>query len=164
MTPAAHIAATIEILDLILEGEQVEASLTRWGRSNRFAGSGDRNAIRDLVFDALRQKSSLTKRSKNISGRSWIIALLQKQGVNLDKYFGVSKYSPTKIIKLELDLLPLENDWDTYDIPDWLWPKWKANLGKKANEVANKLKERANTFLRVNITKTTREDALQALV
>lgn len=163
MTPAAHIAATIEILDLILEGEQVEASLTRWGRSNRFAGSGDRNAIRDLVFDALRQKSSLTKKSKNISGRSWIIALLQKQGVNLDKYFGVSKYSPTKIIKLELDLLPLENDWDTYDIPDWLWPKWKANLGKKANEVANKLKERANTFLRVNITKTTRKDALQAL-
>ena len=68
MTPAAHIAATIEILDLILEGEQVEASLTRWGRSNRFAGSGDRYAIRDLVFDALRQKSSLTKRSKNISG------------------------------------------------------------------------------------------------
>ena len=56
MTPAAHIAATIEILDLILEGEQVEASLTRWGKSNRFAGSGDRNAIRDLVFDALRQK------------------------------------------------------------------------------------------------------------
>jgi len=163
MTPAAHIAAAIEILDLILAGEQVEASLTRWGRSNRFAGSGDRNSIRDLVFDAIRQKSSLTKRSKNISGRSWIIALLQKKEVNLDKYFGVSKYSPTKLLKLELDLLPLENDCDFYDIPDWLWPKWKAALGKNANEVAIKLKERANIFLRVNITKGTRKHALQIL-
>jgi 16S rRNA (cytosine967-C5)-methyltransferase len=163
MTPAAHIAAAIEILDLILAGENAAASLNRWGRSNRFAGSGDRNAIRDLVFAALRQKSSLTKRTKDISGRSWIIALLQKQEVNFDKYFGVSKYSPTKIKKVELDLLPLKNEYDIYDIPSWLWPKWKASLGKKANDVANSLKERANIFLRVNITKGTRKDALQAL-
>jgi 16S rRNA (cytosine967-C5)-methyltransferase len=163
MTPAAHIAAAIEILDLILAGEYVEVSLNRWGRSNRFAGSGDRNAIRDLVFDALRQKNSLTKRSKDISGRSWIIALLQKKEVNLDKYFGVSKYSPPKITKPELDLLPLENEYDLYDIPDWLWPKWKATLGEKAHDVAIKLKERANIFLRVNTSKGTRRNALQAL-
>ncbi len=163
MTPAAHIAAAIEILDLILSGGNAETSLTRWGRSNRFAGSGDRNAIRDIVYDALRQKNSLTKRSKKISGRSWIIALLQKSEVNIDEYFGTSRYSPPKIKKWELDLLPLENESDLHDIPDWLWPKWKATLGRKANEVANTLKERANIFLRVNITKFAREDAIQAL-
>ncbi len=163
MTPAAHIAAAIEILDLILAGESAETSLTRWGRSNRFAGSGDRNAIRDIVYDALRQKNSLTKRSKKISGRSWIIALLQKSEVNFDKYFGASRYSPPKIKKWELDLLPIENDSDLHDIPDWLWPKWKATLGRKANDVANALKERANIFLRVNITKCARKDAIQAL-
>ena len=163
MTPAAHIAAAIEILDLILAGANVETSLTKWGRSNRFAGSGDRNAIRDIVYDALRQKNSLTRRSKKISGRSWIIALLQKSEVDLDEYFGVSRYSPPKIKKWELDLLPIENDWDLYDIPDWLWPKWKATLGRKANDVANTLKERANIFLRVNITKCARKDAIQAL-
>jgi 16S rRNA (cytosine967-C5)-methyltransferase len=163
MKPAAHIAAAIEILDLILAGANVETSLTKWGRSNRFAGSGDRNAIRDIVYDALRQKNSLTKRSKKISGRSWIIALLQKNEVNLDEYFGVSRYSPPKLKKWELDLLPIENDSDIYDIPDWLWPKWKATLGRKANDVANSLKERANIFLRVNITKCARKDAIQAL-
>ena len=157
MTPAAHIAAAIEILDLILAGENAETSLTKWGRSNRFAGSGDRNAIRDIVYDALRQKNSLTKRSKKISGRSWIIALLQKSEVNFDEYFGASRYSPPKIKKWELDLLPIENDSDLHDIPDWLWPKWKATLGRKANDVANTLKERANIFLRVNITKCTRK-------
>jgi 16S rRNA (cytosine967-C5)-methyltransferase len=163
MTPAAHIAAAIEILDLILAGENAETSLTKWGRSNRFAGSGDRNAIRDLVYDALRQKNSLTKRSKKISGRSWIIALFHKSKVNLDEYFGTGRYSPPKIKKWELDFLPIENESDVHDIPDWLWPKWKATLGRKANEVAYTLKERANIFLRVNITKCTRNDAIQAL-
>ena len=163
MTPAAHIAAAIEILDLILSGENAEASLTKWGRSNRFAGSGDRHAIRDVVFDALRQKNSLTKRLKKISGRSWIIALLKKREVNFDEYFGASKYSPPEIKKGELDLLPIKNESDFHDIPDWLWPKWKATLGRNANHVANTLKERANIFLRVNISKVTRKVAIQAL-
>ena len=163
MTPGAHIAAAIEVLDQILAGKNAEASLIKWGRSNRFAGSADRNAIRDLVFDALRQKNSLTKRSKNISGRSWIIALLKKREVDLDEYFGATRYSPPKIKKWELELLPIENESDLYDIPDWLWPKWKASLGIKAIEVADTLKERANIFLRVNIIKGTRKDAIQAL-
>ena len=163
MTPGAHIAAAIEVLDQILAGKKAEASLIKWGKSNRFAGSADRNAIRDLVFDALRQKNSLTKRSKNISGRSWIIALLKKREVNLDEYFGATRYSPPKIKKWELELLPIENESDLYDIPDWLWPKWKASLGIKAVEVANTLKERANIFLRVNIIKGTRRDAIKAL-
>jgi 16S rRNA (cytosine967-C5)-methyltransferase len=163
MTPGAHIAAAIEVLDQILAGKNAEVSLIKWGRSNRFAGSADRNAIRDLVFDALRQKNSLTKTSKNISGRSWIIALLKKREVNLDEYFGATRYSPPKIKKWELELLPIENESDLHDIPDWLWPKWKASLGIKANEVADTLKERANIFLRVNIIKGTREDAIQAL-
>ena len=163
MTPGAHIAAAIEVLDQILAGKNAEVSLIKWGRSNRFAGSGDRYAIRDIVYDALRQKNSLTKRSKNISGRSWIIALLKKREVNLDEYFGATRYSPPKIKKWELELLPIENESDLYDIPDWLWPKWKASLGIKAIEVADKLKERANIFLRVNIIKGTREDAIQAL-
>ena len=163
MTPGAHIAAAIEVLDQILAGKNAEVSLIKWGRSNRFAGSGDRNAIRDIVYDALRQKNSLTKRSKNISGRSWIIALLSKREVNLDEYFGATRYSPPKIKKWELELLPIENESDLYDIPNWLWPKWKASLGIKAIEVADTLKERANIFLRVNIIKGTRDDAIQAL-
>jgi len=163
MTPGAHIAAAIEVLDQILAGKNAEVSLIKWGRSNRFAGSGDRYAIRDLVFDALRQKNSLTKRSKNISGRSWIIALLKKREVNLDEYFGVTRYSPPKIKKWELELLPIENESDLYDIPEWLWPKWKESLGIRANEVADTLKDRANIFLRVNIIKGTRDDAIQAL-
>ena len=49
MTPAARLSAAIEVLDAILLGQAPEMVLTNWGRANRFAGSGDRGAIRDLV-------------------------------------------------------------------------------------------------------------------
>ena len=34
-------------------------ALTDWGKAHRFAGSGDRNAIGGLVYDALRRRASL---------------------------------------------------------------------------------------------------------
>ena len=50
MTPGARVAAMIQILGSVLEGIPTEKALTNWGRSNRFAGSKDRAAIRDFVF------------------------------------------------------------------------------------------------------------------
>jgi 16S rRNA (cytosine967-C5)-methyltransferase len=58
MTPAARQSAAIAILDRILAGEPAEAALTRWARGARYAGSGDREAVRDWVFRALRQRRS----------------------------------------------------------------------------------------------------------
>ena len=52
MTPAARYASAIVILDIVLAGEPAERALTNWARSNRFAGSGDRAAIRDHVYGA----------------------------------------------------------------------------------------------------------------
>jgi 16S rRNA (cytosine967-C5)-methyltransferase len=52
MTPAARVSAAIEILDAVLDGARAETALARWGRANRYAGSKDRAAIRDHVFDA----------------------------------------------------------------------------------------------------------------
>ena len=58
MTPAACIAAAIEILDTVLTGQPAKQALTNWARRHRFAGSGDRAAIRDTVYDALRRRRS----------------------------------------------------------------------------------------------------------
>ncbi|MCE8470764.1 RsmB/NOP family class I SAM-dependent RNA methyltransferase, partial [Rhodovulum sulfidophilum] len=54
MTPAARIAAAAELLDAWRAGAPAEKLLTTWARQNRFAGSKDRAAIRDHVFDAIR--------------------------------------------------------------------------------------------------------------
>ena len=64
MTPGARLSAAIDLLDAIFAGEPAERALTRWARASRFAGSKDRAAIRDLVFDGLRRRRSLGDRSE----------------------------------------------------------------------------------------------------
>ena len=56
MTPGARISAAIEILNTIADGVPAEQALTRWARGSRYAGSKDRAAVRDHVFDVLRQR------------------------------------------------------------------------------------------------------------
>ncbi|MDZ4093474.1 MAG: RsmB/NOP family class I SAM-dependent RNA methyltransferase, partial [Paracoccaceae bacterium] len=58
MTPAARLSAAIEVLDRVLAGNPAEQALTNWARASRFAGSGDRLDVRDLVYDAIRCKRS----------------------------------------------------------------------------------------------------------
>ena len=59
MTPGARAAAAIAVMEKVLGGAPAEVALTNWGRSNRYAGSGDRAAIRDIVYDILRCRRSL---------------------------------------------------------------------------------------------------------
>ena len=59
MTPGARISAAIECLDLIFDGMPAEKALTGWARRSRFAGSKDRNAVRDHVFDAILVRRSV---------------------------------------------------------------------------------------------------------
>ena len=58
MTPAARISAAISLMDRIQTGELADRALTDWGRKNRYAGSKDRAAIGDIVYDVLRKKQS----------------------------------------------------------------------------------------------------------
>ena len=56
MTPAARLAAAIEILDDLARGDApADAVAAHWFRGHRFAGSGDRRAIRELVYRDLRR-------------------------------------------------------------------------------------------------------------
>ena len=59
MTPAARLAAAIEIFENIgVQRRPASDALKDWGLAHRFAGSGDRAAIAGLVYDALRRKAS----------------------------------------------------------------------------------------------------------
>ena len=69
MTPAARVQAASDILDQILAGAPAEKALTGWARRSRFAGSKDRAAIRDHVFDALRCKRSFAALGGAETGR-----------------------------------------------------------------------------------------------
>lgn len=94
MTPAARIAAAIEILDDILSGTSAEKALKDWARGHRFAGSKDRAALRDHVFDGLRQRRSLAALGGAETGRGLMIGLVRASGAAVDTVFNGDGYAP----------------------------------------------------------------------
>ena len=80
MTPSARLSAAIAVLDRVLTGEPAEKALTNWGRASRFAGSGDRAAVRDLVYDALRKRASSAARGGGLTGRGLVLGLMREAG------------------------------------------------------------------------------------
>ena len=59
MTPGARASAAIEVFaDIEARKRPASEALKDWGLAHRFAGSGDRAAIGNLVFDALRKRAS----------------------------------------------------------------------------------------------------------
>lgn len=164
MTPAARVAAAIEILDMIGDGLPAEQVLTRWGRGNRFAGSKDRAAIRDYVFDVLRVQRSAAWLGRASTGRGLMIGLLRGQGVDLDTLFTGEGHAPAPLVDYEVELasgeMPTEEEWN---LPDWLISRFEDSLGDNAAGTAKALQDRAPITLRVNTAKTNTSDAVLML-
>jgi 16S rRNA (cytosine967-C5)-methyltransferase len=157
MTPAARYAAAIELLDAILDGEAAERALTRWGRENRYAGSGDRAAIRDHVFDALRCRRSLAALGGGETGRALVLGLLRGAGIDPSTIFTGERHAPAPLTQVEAGYVPPAEL--PPDLPDWLVERFEAALGPDATAAIAALRHRAPVHLRVNIARIERADA-----
>lgn len=163
MTPAARAAAAIEILDRILAGAPAEQTLTNWARASRFAGSGDRNAIRDLVFDALRCRRSFAALGGAGTGRGLILGGLRAAGSDPDAIFTGEGHAPAPLTERERKAPPAPDGLVALDCPDWLAPRLERSLGRDFSAVMERLRHRAPVFLRVNRLNATRDQAIAAL-
>lgn len=165
MTPGARVAAAIEILDAILAGQAAEPAIARWSRASRFAGSKDRAAVRDHVFDALRAKRSLAAQGGGETGRAILLALTDGQGTRESLFSGEghAPAPPTPEERAALAATPDLTEPEAANLPDWVWPLWQDALGGKAMAVAQLMRDRAGVFLRVNRTNTTMDKAIAAL-
>ena len=165
MTPAARVQAAIEILDQILGGAVAEQVLTNWGRQNRYAGSKDRQAIRDHVFDALRCKRSFGHLGGGADGRAIMIGACRAAGADPITIFTGEGHAPKPLSDAELTAPPpLSADAVGLDCPDWLWDGIGQSLGGDGRRAALAvLQTRAPVFLRVNLLRSTREAAIKAL-
>lgn len=160
MTPAARISAAIDILDQVLaNAAPAEQALLRWSRSSRFAGSGDRNAVRDLVFEALRRRNSLAQIGGGLSGRRLMIGLCRSSGRDLDEVFTGEGYAPAPLTSDEREI----HAGDAEDLPEWLSPLWHDSLGDQATKIAEAMGERAPVWLRVNPARGDAEATISAL-
>ena len=96
MTPAARVQTAIELLDAIIasaraKGAPADRILAEWFRNNRFAGSKDRRAIRELVFAAIRACGPVPD-----TGRAAMLRLAQ-QDPSLSALFDGSQYGPAML-------------------------------------------------------------------
>ena len=159
MTPSARLAAAIAILDRILAGEPAERALTNWGRASRFAGSGDRAAVRDVVYDALRRRNSAAALGGGLTGRGLVLGLMRAAGQ--EALFSGEGHAPAAPEPGEAGREPTAAE--RLDLPDWLVPEMSASLGADFGPVAEALRSRAPVFLRVNLRRTDAPGALAAL-
>ncbi|MFT6121244.1 MAG: 16S rRNA (cytosine967-C5)-methyltransferase [Yoonia sp.] len=140
------------MLDRAQDGLSAEKALTAWGRSNRYAGSKDRAAVRDHVYDVLRQKRSLGYLGGGTSARALVLGLLRSQNIDPGDIFGIGGYSPDALSSDEAQLATGSMDEAVaLDLPDWLWPIWATDLGCDAAASARCLQSRAPIALRVNL-------------
>ena len=96
MTPAARVQASIEILDGIIDaartkGPPADRLIAQWFKEHRYAGSKDKRAIRELVYDAIRACGPIPS-----SGRAAMLGLAEEQE-NLRDLFTGEGYGPAAI-------------------------------------------------------------------
>jgi 16S rRNA (cytosine967-C5)-methyltransferase len=165
VTPAARVAAAIGLLDDILAGGAAERLLTGWGRASRYAGSGDRAAVRDLVFDALRRRRSFAALGGAETGRGLMIGRARAQGQDPAALFDGARHGPAPLSPDETGAgRPPADGPESLDCPDWLWPILCTSLGETAARATFiAMQQRAPVHLRVNRARATRDAVAAAL-
>jgi len=173
MTPAARIAASIEVIAEI-DGRRRPAAdtLKDWGLSHRFAGSGDRAAIAGLVYDTLRRKASATWIMGDDGARAKVLGMLARERGMDAAVIGAlcdgARHAPSQLTLEERKRLAAPDlagapPWIAGDYPEWLDPHLQRVFGDERVEEGAALASRAPLDVRVNALKTTRDDVAAAL-
>ncbi|MDP3908029.1 RsmB/NOP family class I SAM-dependent RNA methyltransferase [Novosphingobium sp.] len=146
MTPQARVQAAIEVLDLVIDaarrgGAPADRIISDWFRTRRFAGSGDRRAVRDLAYAAIRACGEIPA-----NGRAAVV-LLASGNAALAGLFDGSRHAPEPIAADE----PLA---EAGIAPRWLAEALSASGVSASNAAA--LLDRAPLDIRVNSLKADR--------
>ena len=165
-------SAAIEVLNEILTRHRPASdALQEWGRSHRFAGAGDRAAIGNLVFDALRKRASLAHYMESDTPRAlvlgvfafhWRLPLDRITEMTLEEH-GPGALSEEERAKLENPPDPAAPPWIRGDYPQWLDASFARVFADRRAEEGEALAGRAPLDLRTNTLKTTAAKLMSVL-
>jgi len=152
MTPPARLQATIELVEEIAQaardaGAAADTLIARYFKTRRYAGSGDRRAVRELVFAAIRRAGE-----PPASGRAALLGLAAEMPELLPLFDG-SPHGPAPVSEGEAGA-------ERGVAPAWLLKRFDPAI--PAGELGALL-ERAPLDLRVNRLRGTRARALGLL-
>lgn len=162
MRLGGRIAAAIEVLeDMAAHHRPASAALKDWGVSHRFAGSGDRAAIGNMVHDALRRKRSAGYLLGSDSARAQVIGALLLESDHtpetLDSAINGDRFAPPPLDAAERAAVSrnLADAPDPVrgDCPDWCVPMFAEAFGAGWVKEASALAQRPPLDLRVNLLK-----------
>ncbi len=185
MTPGARIAATIELLDGIMEhagegerGRPADLVANAFFRARRFIGGGDRRAVSERVWGILRRYGQLTwwlgrTRHPERGGRALAEAdLVLHEGLAAEQVaqmFDGGRYRPAPLDEAEARALrqmeghslphPEQPDWVRLNVQEWVAPHLKEAYGEAWGREIAALEAPPPVDLRVNRLKATVERA-----
>jgi 16S rRNA (cytosine967-C5)-methyltransferase len=163
MTPVARLSAAIEVLDDIAERRRPAGdALKDWGMAHRFAGSKDRRAIGDLVYDSLRRKTSSAWAADGDNGRAIVLGLLSHHRAQdeaaIAKLFSGERFAPQPLTEAEKSALASDRladapSWVQGDYPEWIAPFFERVFGDEVVSELQAMAVSAPLDLRVNTLK-----------
>jgi 16S rRNA (cytosine967-C5)-methyltransferase len=173
MRAGGRLAAAIEVLaDIETRRRPVSEALKDWGTSHRFAGSGDRAAIGNLVYDALRWRASTAWVMADESPRALVLGAVVRHwdgGVEeLSRRLADDPHAPAPLMAEETQRfaesdLSSAPDHIRADVPEWLAPRMERAFGGDWVAEGGSLALRPPLDMRVNRLKADRPKVLKAL-
>jgi 16S rRNA (cytosine967-C5)-methyltransferase len=173
MRLGGRLEGAISVLaDIDARKRPVADALKDWGLAHRFAGSGDRAAIGNIVYDALRMRLSHAWLMDDDSASAIGHAVMFRQwgftpetlAVELaDDKFAPAPLSPDALAAFESRSLSDAPSHVQGDIPEWVQSSFEKAFGDNWLAEAQALAGRPTLDLRTNILKATREKTARAL-
>jgi len=171
--PGRLSAAIAVLADIEARKRPAAEALKDWGLANRFAGSGDRAAIGNLVYDALRRRASLAHTIGSEAPRALVLAVAVREWgedvAALNAAFAEDRFAPEPITAEEAGLLaapdPLAGapDHVRADVPEWTAASLAQALGPDWVAEGAAMTGRPPLDLRVNRLKSDRDRVMKAL-
>lgn len=166
MRLGGRLAAAIEVLDDIERRHRPAAdALKDWGLSHRFAGAGDRAAIGNIVYDALRRKRSagwlIGDESSRALGFGALLLEWDQSATALNQALDGDKFAPQPLSADELRMIAERRLVDApaevrADCPDWCAPLLERAFGDEWATEGAALAARPPLDIRVNTLKADR--------
>ena len=172
MTPAARAAAAIELLGDIATGtDPADTIISEYFRRRRYAGSGDRRAVRGHVYEVLRNLALLKWRLAEAGGdgedaRAWLIAeIAARASGDLAALFSGGQFGPAPLSDDEQavgERLAGQSEappprWAQLNCPEWLLERFDRAFPQTGDAEVHALNSPAPVDLRVNLLRSSRE-------